>query len=312
MAPALLLVSDWDETITCCDTLRLVAPSHEELCKGTRPFQHYEDEYFKDQHAFKSQYGPLDTEAQLLAYVGDVARAEQTTLDKVVEGGLFKDTKHTDRRSRAHRVEFREGWNDVLEYARRHVPPGRIHVHIVSVNWSRRFILDALLIRDGKEPSMCLEEDLRAISFADIHANEIEQHAEHQRGTGRVVGPLPGAQPMLTGMDKRKVLEAIQAQYHPCPLTLYVGDSLHDLPCLLDADVGVLIGEHPSLLSKLEMAHRTTELLTLTQWTEALRTSAPQCPHGIVRAQTWHDVRAVIETLVATLDRLADLRDTPC
>ena len=108
------------------------------------------------------------------------------------------------------------------------------------------------------------------------------------------------------------MLEAIQAQYHPCPVTLYVGDSLHDLPCLLDADVGVLIGEQPSLLSKLETARCTTELFTLAQWTDALRASAPQCPQGIVRAQSWHDVLTVIETLVATLDCLADLRETPC
>lgn len=304
MAPALLLVSDWDETITCRDTLRLIAPHNSEIQNNTLPFQHYEDEYYKDQVAFKAQYGPVDSEAKLLDFVAKVAEAEQNTLNKVIEGGLFKNTKQADRRSRAHHVEFREGWSQVADFVRQHVQQDHMRMHVISVNWSRRFICDALVVRDGKEPCSCLQSDLRAICVADIHANEIEQHMGQDTCTGRIVGPLPDEKPMLTGMDKRFILDAIKAKYSPAPLTLYVGDGLHDLPCLLDADVGILMGDSPSLLDKLAKVGFSSNVRSLSEWQEAFRDSRPQCPSGLVHVQSWHEVLELIETLAGALDGL--------
>lgn len=306
--PALLLVSDWDETITSHDTLCLIAPKTDELEQGTRPFQYYENEYFKDQSDFKSRYGAVDSEAKLLRYVADVAEAEQATLDKVVDGGLFKGTTIEDRRTRAHQVQFREGWRTVKQNVRE-LWKDSVRFHIVSVNWSRRFILDALLLQDGKQPCACLETDLQSICFAEIHANEIEEHCVSGHCTGRIVGPLADAKPMLTGMDKRTIFNSIKEQYTPnSPLTIYVGDGLHDLPCILDADVGILMGTNPRFLEKLEKADLKQRLMTPAAWKEALAKSQPCCPAGIVHVESWHEVLEVIQAMATTLEQLACLR----
>lgn len=50
---------------------------------------------------------------------------------------------------------------------------------------------------------------------------------------------------MTTGADKADVFERLRAE--SAGRSIYVGDSTHDLPCLLSADTGILLGEHSSV-----------------------------------------------------------------
>ena len=202
------LVLDWDETITAADTISTLANP---ACEGP-PFAFYTKEYIKDYEEFSREAEPPANKDELYAKLRAVDAVEAPSLDRISNGGLFRGITDDELRQRARRVSFREGWPEAHDWICNAPKLQLWFTCILSVNWSRRFIEHAL----GQS---CI----RVIS------NEIDSQA-------RIVGP-----------DGNTIRTAAHKLAHFDKLgrgdqTVYVGDSMTDIMCLLSADLGILVG----------------------------------------------------------------------
>ncbi|WFC98107.1 hypothetical protein MYAM1_000829 [Malassezia yamatoensis] len=219
-------------------------------------------------------------------------------MNEIMDGGLFKGTKRSNRSSRAKEVVFRNGWQDFQEFLQscEQRNPFTIAIHILSVNWSRRFILDALLAAEGKQHSKTDHTDLDRAGVTEIHANEIELMDDTENSTGRIIGPYPDGRLLLTGEDKRQVLRSILGDYPIRPFILYVGDSMHDLACMLEADVGIVMGQNASLKAKLQGIKSAVNLVPASEWHIALSVNLALSPN-LVQVDNWLEVISIIQAL---------------
>lgn len=160
-----------------------------------------------------------------------------------------------------------------------------VQLGILSVNWSRNFIHAALPSDARRLFSLAGVPDGVRGSDADgadgwIAANELvfvpadadaSEDAGGERASGKVSknpeslpadAPPSGLGEIVTGVDKLRVLRGHRASLRrslsigagasdrdetPRAIVVYVGDSNTDLPCLLDADVGVVMGRNAGL-----------------------------------------------------------------
>lgn len=286
--PAWVVGMDWDETITAQDTLSLLAPTEHEQLSQSRPFTYYVDAYMQDLAKFAEHPHPLDSEEAVRAYIAALQPIERGSITRIEDGGLFRGTHPASRRARASHVEFRAGWEEWSRWARPRCRDHTLAMHIISVNWSRAFILDALAAQAKIGPSGV--DPSPALGLTAVHANEIEVAQGTESCTGRVVGPLPGDAPVLTGLDKLVVWNEMLSQYIPSPRTIYVGDSLHDWPCLQQADVGVVMGPKPSLMTKLAGTELALQIVSFGAWKQEFERHKPRLPRGLVHVVDWHEV----------------------
>ena len=278
--PHIVLCVDWDETITTEDTLSILAPNSQEVKQGPN-FYHYQAEYVRDHERFVLNFGDIKTKEDLLRYVKDVKVSESETISKVVQGGLFAGTYHTQRLERLNQVKFRHGWARMAEYISQGAQSGELVSYVVSVNWSKKFIAEGL----RRECDTVEIPGLYKPGFSDIFANELEEDAETGTCTGRIVGPYQ-TEPLLTGYDKLSICEKVAAK-NPDSIQVYVGDSLTDWPCLLWADMGILIGSGDQVRGMLHQAGMDSVLHTIDSWKQL---DVMQQRASIVCASDWYAV----------------------
>ena len=243
--PTLCIFSDWDETITNHDTLSLIAPPDSSDLNGPPPLSYFSEYYSNLIAAHKRWFGARDTLERQLNYLGSLTPVEKASIEKIEENGLFKGVRGAEICKRAQQVQFREGWNEFTEYV-----TGKNHVRlmgILSVNWSKLFINcalrrihdDAFMAQIEIWANVCLLEDM-----ADLQEVEMDSDG---KGTGII---SKGDEGIYTGYDKwRKMKRAIAERPTSDSITMvYVGDSDTDLPCLLYAEIGIIMGEGSSLI----------------------------------------------------------------
>ncbi|PKI83264.1 hypothetical protein MVES1_002998 [Malassezia vespertilionis] len=299
--PALLFLTDWDGTITEHDTLSLVAPTDTQVQDGKNTFAYYENMYQETMSKFKDDYGPIDSENTLREYIGDVLKAEKITLNKIIEDGLFQGIRGDELRSRVSQVAFRPGWDQIQAWICAHTPCDCVHAYIISINWSRQFIHEALLLNTKEKQGV----DCNTTGFEGILANEVEECTGIC--TGRIVGPN-GAPPLLTGIDKLNIFRDIRSQYVKEPITLYLGDSVPDLLCLLEADVAIIMGNNPSLLKALDDSGLSLCMRTIANLRDVVQHGNLPDQTMLVRTNTWCQVMEIITVLTDNIDALCTLR----
>lgn len=206
----MLVVIDWDETITARDTIELLSTPQ---CRGP-PFGHYTDAYMRDYEDYKGAVKPPTNLSELYAFLSGLAPVEKRSLDRIADGGLFRGITARELGRRAAGVRFREMWPEAHRWM---CQRRNCDVYILSVNWSSVFIARAL----GES---CIR----------IIANDIEG------SSGRIVGPAVDADDRVcTASDKLARFEQLK---RGDTRSVYIGDSTTDLMCLLSADVGILMG----------------------------------------------------------------------
>ncbi|CDS82357.1 uncharacterized protein SPSC_03176 [Sporisorium scitamineum] len=211
------LFFDWDETITASDTLSLIAPPEHTQSHGP-PFSSYTSSYLSDLSKFESSFGERSTWTSQLEFLSEIDAVEQASVARVEEGGLFKGMSLTGMLERAETVGFRTGWEGFYTWLDEH--PG-VEVDIISVGWSSVFIRHAI------------EHHRQTGVINTVYANDVEM--DEGVGTGKLSKSSEGA--IRTGMDKLRVMRAHKG---PGP-NVYVGDSTTDLPCLIEADYGLIM-----------------------------------------------------------------------
>jgi phosphoserine phosphatase len=176
--------------------------------------------YLADLRAYRPSLPPEQrtTPALELAHLASLRPLDLASVRRVSASRILADPLSA-RLARARTVALRPGWSAFLSHARERYPDWRTAV--VSVNWSRAFIGVAAGLASN---------DADAV---DVLANETTE-------AGEIEGELHGAP------DKTRVLIDLVRRLRP-RRSVYVGDGEADLGCLLEADVGVVMGEAPAL-----------------------------------------------------------------
>ncbi|CCF53051.1 hypothetical protein NDA11_005601 [Ustilago hordei] len=236
-APKLRLFFDWDETITSSDTLSLIAPPDSTQLHGPS-FDHYTEAYMSDLSTYFSSHSEPDSWSAQLEFLAGIDEVEVASVGRVEEGGLFKDMPKTELLQRAEKVQFRDGWDTFYSWLAEQSREGTIGAaDVISVGWSADFIRQAITNpADGNDAGI-----------SKVYANEIDMD-EDGKGTGKLTKSLPlsllnlagGSRGGIrTGIHKLEIMQALAKEEEV--VKVYVGDSTTDLPCLVNADFGLVM-----------------------------------------------------------------------
>lgn len=269
---ALHLVLDFDGTLTRKDTTAILGSIPR--ISGSRPSLSWDailKAYLEDYSAHQNAYTPgsqdRKTLAEEAAWLRSLRPIELKSVSRVEEAGVFRGvtdgtiTRLATRSIASGEVVLRKGWRDLLAIGS---PRSSDRVSILSVNWSRTFIRQILLVAAQKELGGKAAELEGIINSIAIHANEIEGLAAPTGSDGKL-GSSGG---IRTSGDKLECLKAVLAkdkgEEHASaanpdevthkPLNVYVGDSISDLECLVAADIGICIREEEMGSGQKELA----------------------------------------------------------
>lgn len=246
-------MTDFDDTMTAGDTLALLSECAYSIKPGFKPdWNHFGSAYMTDYMAFKRDFGAITTLEKRLEFQKELKSIEMRSVRRVEASDLYLGVSEAGIRAQAHKVEFKNGW---WEFSRKLQGP----VHVISVNWSGEFI----------------RETFRAHNLipGEIMANKVYMD-ELGRGTGKLSSEdNPG---IRTSDDKLQCLKQIMSAQKEDTRSVYCGDSSTDLAALLEADIGLIIGNEATaeLLEKFgKEVKREAEVLEsglyyFDDWTE--------------------------------------------
>jgi hypothetical protein len=287
-------ILDWDGTITKRDTLDALVNIAAQ-CKPDSPVnknwkcvsQAYLTDYEKTLQIYASD-GKLPTtieeESSLLANLEEV---ELRSINRVSASGIFEGLTTDDVDNGAAKaiesgaVELRKGCNDFLRLieARAHIDVDRGEsLSILSVNWSKRFILGCL---------KATHEDFKMMVDSVICANELDGIEPGVPTTGRICANVPR---IISSGNKLTQLQLLRDEVNKVrpekalPV-VYIGDSWTDVECLLAADLGICIRD---------------DIITSTQkrLADSLKRLGVPCPRlqdtdksdGVVWVESFHEI----------------------
>lgn len=212
-------MTDFDDTITAGDTLALLSECAYSIKPGFKPdWTFFGSAYMADYTAFKRDFGALDSLERRLEFQKQLKPFEMASVHRVEKSDLYLGVTEAGIRAQAHKVEFKEGW---WTFARKLKTP----IHVISVNWSDEFI----------------RETFRAnhVTPGEVMANKVYMD-ELGRGTGKLSSEAnPG---IRTSDDKLQCLKQVMSSQTEETRSVYCGDSSTDLAALLEADIGLIIG----------------------------------------------------------------------
>ena len=257
------LVLDFDGTVTSSDTTAIIggrclakametAPPGFPMDKLPHGMQYYSELYFQQykecKEASRSSPEQRTTINEELSWLSESCPVELNSFLRVRLAVLHEgmDSLKNDERLRnefmmnAGREAVREGEIQIRDPEALSGIIGKAsRWGVVSVSWSARFILGALV-----ESGLISEGNIENVA-KNVKANEL-------------LAPLPAdaqgrSKIICSAMDKKEAFEKLLSQWavedtdneatEAQVVTIYVGDSTTDLGCLADASVGLYIGK---------------------------------------------------------------------
>ncbi|CAO1616799.1 unnamed protein product [Sympodiomycopsis kandeliae] len=243
-ASKLLLLLDWDETLTRNDTLSEISPTEQELqarnYKGPS-FQWFSEQYTKDYtHHIEQHKNEIKTITDQCQFLNSLQTVELKSNTRIEEYGLFKKWNVDNACNRARNVvQLRSGVEDCLKsFLNTH--RNDVSTGVISVSWSSEFIKAGLNTTD----SNAFNSSQESFPIDHLRSNHIDPQ------TGKM--SKKGVDGIRTAIDKSREMSRILSQQTDPQLVVYAGDSNTDLPCLLYASVGIIVGNNASLNGTLE------------------------------------------------------------
>ncbi|KAG6003211.1 hypothetical protein E4U21_002242 [Claviceps maximensis] len=280
------LIVDFDGTISQSDTIAELVRSaiqrqrqqqqqqqeEEETQAHTRDLQsawdHALKTYLADYNAYKTSHTPPQpqrtTPAQEAIFLAGLRPLEEASLTRVSRSELFRGlSRHALREMgieavSSGRIRLRSGWEGMLAWARGQGIP----VTVLSVHWSRSFIGGVLSCDYGGGRCDAGGAGIGVEAEVEVIANEIDED-------GVIIGPGgDGISRLMTAGDKMDELRrrSATASGGDCcssgssedDKVVYLGDSVTDLTCLLEAWRGIVLvpGENESSSPLLDTLRR--------------------------------------------------------
>ncbi|KAK9919394.1 hypothetical protein M0R45_027988 [Rubus argutus] len=158
--------------------------------------------------------------------LGQLSEFEKNANNRVIESGVLKGLNIEDIKRAGERLILQDG---CIDFFKKIVKSANLNanVHVLSYCWCGDLIRSAF-------SSGGLHE-------LNIHANEFT--FEESISTGQIVKKVES--PIDKVQAFRDILKSCQSDGKN--LTIYIGDSVGDLLCLLEADIGIVIGSSSSL-----------------------------------------------------------------
>lgn len=256
-----LLTIDFDETVTARDT----TPRLPELAAERLPSAEADDlrerwragaqAYYADWKAtFARALDRLeaapDPRASLSGFAAAFDAVERSSIESVVSGGFLRGIPRDALRTTGESAEKREGALETLAEACER----GIALQVISANWSSDVVRGGIGGLDAPIHSNDLVFDARDVSTGDLNRR------------------------IVSALDKLRQFQALPSDGGA---RVFVGDSVTDLLALLDADVGILVGENPSPLAVCQRAG--VDVVPLT---------ADAAPNGrrLYKAASWDEI----------------------
>lgn len=204
-----LVVVDFDETITCKDTIALLAQFAYSRKPQSElpPWSHFTNAYMSDYQKHKQQWHKkLDNITKIeekIAQLSSLKNVELASIDRISNAGVFAGLRRAEIQDGAKaEVQIRDQALNVLQSVSE-------NLYILSVNWSKDWIIGAL--------------DPLQIKPSAVLSNDLE--FENQVSTGKIIPNI------TTASDKLAIFQDLVKSNKPS-YSLYIGDSETDLPCL--------------------------------------------------------------------------------
>lgn len=217
----MIVVSDWDETLTTKDTISLLSKLPYMLGGNDfPPWKHFVNIYLSALNDYtKSQRGGQLSRDLQIAYQKGLLAVEHTSIDAIEKHRLFKGLTSNQLRGVAKDITLRPG---AAEFLKSCSGP----IAILSINWSLLPIRETLT--------------QQGISMDHFFVNELEVE------NGLTTGLWDRTKEFRTGFDKLLCIQELKKKYEK---VVYIGDSSTDLLALKEADIGIII-EGSSLLKE--------------------------------------------------------------
>ncbi|KAJ2957593.1 hypothetical protein NQZ79_g6721 [Umbelopsis isabellina] len=204
-----LVVVDFDETITCKDTIASLAQFaySRKPQSDLPPWSHFTNAYMSDYIQHKQQWQTKQDNISKLeektAQLSSLRSVELASIDRISNAGVFAGLRRAEIQVGAKAdVKIRDQARNVLQNISE-------NLYILSVNWSKDWIIGAL--------------DPLQIKPSAVLSNDLE--FENQVSTGNIIPNV------ITASDKLAIFQDL-VNSSKDSYSLYVGDSETDLPCL--------------------------------------------------------------------------------
>ena len=231
---------DFDDTISVGDTISNLCMAGLKAQKriDDKTYENLFQKYISDQGDFmaanliESSVPSNSYQANELAqFLETYSKFEDSMLTPVESSGILAGISYNNLSSIGKEILLKPNAIDTLQFARQNFPG--MESHILSVNWSKKFIGSIM-------------EHNWAKSKVPIHANELVGFSDEEGellSTGSIDRKLTGP------TQKGELFRTIVAKntFNCDSPSIYIGDSLGDLSTLLEADIGIVIGTSKSL-----------------------------------------------------------------
>lgn len=259
--PPALLVTDFDSTVTLKDTLTSLVSLSAQPERFDEASRYYTARF--------TEVEELIAAGRLEDALSRSEEVENSAIDLVIRERMLFGISAATIKEASKATLLRPGAMDALRAA----AASGVGVHVCSANWSPMWIHGALL---------------ELGDTISVHTNELEMD-ESGISTGglrrAVVGPADKARCFA------RLRERSDAAHREGRACVFVGDALPDLTAMLDADVGILIGDNRLMRAALALLGGPAPLRELTHAVG----QGGALHAGLYVASGWDDIARVLQ-----------------
>ena len=238
------LITDFDETISERDTISTLV--HTAADNRVHEKEEFLAAWQEMVQWFLTRYhGVCDAwqnhRHSLVDFLKSFEELETVSIQRVIAKGFLEGLTKEGLRTVGRNVTKKAGVDRVLSAMRSE----GVEVEILSANWSKALIQGATAGLHDQIITNSLQYDVAGRSTGNIHLSVVSARDKLRKFRERKKNP-PNPDEVGNGGVKR---------------TLYIGDSISDFLAILDADLGVLIGQNPTAMQTIERFRLPTQRL---------------------------------------------------
>lgn len=241
--PITQLITDFDETISERETISTIVRTAADNRGGEK--EEFLAAWREMAEWYWARYRQLSDERLNHCYsITDCLKAfeelETAAIRRVIAKGFLAGITRDELRAVGRNVVKKPGVDEVLSRLRR----DGVEVEILSANWSAALIQGATEGLYDQIITNSLTYDAEGRSTGDIHLHVVSARDKLRKFKERKKNP-PNPDEIGDGGVR----------------TLYIGDSISDFLAILDADLGVLIGQNHTAMQTIERFRLPTQRL---------------------------------------------------